>query len=95
VRGGSQGRQRVTRTDRGRARAVSEGIWGNMSENARPDDENVPLADRRAEQLDQHEEPDFAEESTASPTDPAGQPEADPDGDVYGEDEGYEKPTSV
>ncbi|GII86880.1 hypothetical protein Ssi03_48700 [Sphaerisporangium siamense] len=64
-----------------------------MPENTRPDDENVPLADRRAGQEDQHDEPDFAEESAPSPTDPAGQPRTDPDRDVYGDDEGYEEPT--
>jgi hypothetical protein len=30
-----------------------------------------------------------------SPTDPAGQPDNDPDSEVYGEDEGYERPTSA
>ncbi|WP_204078575.1 hypothetical protein [Planotetraspora phitsanulokensis] len=29
-----------------------------------PDDRNIPLADRRAEQETDHDEPDFAEEFT-------------------------------
>jgi hypothetical protein len=60
-----------------------------------PDDENVPLADRRAGQEDVFDEPDFADEFAPSPTDPAGQPEDDPDTRVYGEDEGYDRPSSV
>ncbi|WP_329428124.1 hypothetical protein OG339_01650 [Streptosporangium sp. NBC_01495] len=59
-----------------------------------PDHEDAPLADRRAEQQDVHDEPDFADEFAPSPTDPAGQPEDDPDTDVYGQDEGYDRPTS-
>ncbi|WP_214414382.1 hypothetical protein [Sphaerisporangium fuscum] len=62
---------------------------------SRPDDENVPLADRRAGQEDLFDDADFAGEFTPSPTDPANQPELDPDDRrVHGEDEGYEKPTS-
>ncbi|MCK2218566.1 hypothetical protein MF672_032935 [Actinomadura sp. ATCC 31491] len=55
-------------------------------------DETAPLADRR-DPAEDHEEPDFAEEFTPSPTDPANQPEDDPDERVYGQDEGYDKPT--
>jgi hypothetical protein len=62
---------------------------------SRPGDRNAPLADRRRRQEDNHDEPDFAEEFAPSPTDPAGQPENDPDTGVHGEDEGYEKPTSA
>ncbi|GAA4206981.1 hypothetical protein GCM10022252_70010 [Streptosporangium oxazolinicum] len=58
------------------------------------DHEDAPLADRRADQQDIHDEPDFADEFAPSPTDPAGQPEDDPDADVYGQDEGYDRPTS-
>jgi hypothetical protein len=55
-------------------------------------DEDRPLADRR-EDPEVHDEPDFAGEFAPSETDPANQPEDDPDDRVYGEDEGYEKPT--
>ncbi len=55
-------------------------------------DEDRPLADRR-DDPDAHEEPDFAGEFAPSATDPANQPESDPDNRVYGEDEGYERPT--
>ncbi|GAA4593239.1 hypothetical protein GCM10023194_57080 [Planotetraspora phitsanulokensis] len=68
-------------------------LWGTMPQER--DDRNIPLADRRAEQEAVHDEPDFAEEFTPSPTDPAGQPETDPDKEVHGQDEGYEKPTSA
>lgn len=56
--------------------------------------ENRPLADRRDNPED-HDAPDFAEEFAPSPTDPANQPEGDPDDHVHGEDEGYDKPTEV
>ncbi|MBG0829171.1 hypothetical protein HS041_15485 [Planomonospora sp. ID67723] len=59
---------------------------------SQPDDR--PLADRRDSEED-HGEPDIAGEFTPSPTDPAGQPEEDPDDRVYGQDEGYEGPTGV
>jgi hypothetical protein len=55
-------------------------------------DESRPLADRR-ENPEDHEVADFAEEFAPSPTDPANQPEDDPDDHVHGEDEGYEEPT--
>ncbi|WP_113703648.1 hypothetical protein [Nonomuraea lactucae] len=51
-----------------------------------------PLADRR-EDPQMYEDADFGEEFAPSPTDPANQPEQDPQDEVYGEDEGYEKPT--
>ncbi|MFG3441390.1 hypothetical protein ACGF0J_29445 [Nonomuraea sp. NPDC047897] len=53
-----------------------------------------PLADRRADP-EVHDEADFAEEFVPSPTDPANQPEGDPHERVYGEDEGYDRPTDV
>ena len=67
----------------------------NMPGNEHRDERDIPLADRRAGQQDQHDEPDIAEEATPSPTDPAGRPETDPDDRVYGGDEGYENPTTV
>ncbi|GIH79632.1 hypothetical protein [Planobispora longispora] len=57
-------------------------------------DEDRPLADRRSGQ-EEHEVPDFAGEFAPSATDPAGQPQDDPDERVYGQDEGYEEPTGV
>ncbi|GAA3445427.1 hypothetical protein [Planomonospora venezuelensis] len=57
-------------------------------------DEGRPLADRRGGG-EEYEEPDIAGEFAPSPTDPAGQPGDDPDDRVYGQDEGYEKPTEV
>ncbi|GAA3133723.1 hypothetical protein [Streptosporangium carneum] len=57
-------------------------------------EEDRPLADRRDAPED-HEEPDFAGEFAPSATDPANQPEDDPDDRVYGQDEGYEKPTET
>ncbi|MFI6538571.1 hypothetical protein ACIBHY_39375 [Nonomuraea sp. NPDC050547] len=51
-----------------------------------------PLGDHR-ERPDMYDEPDFAEEFTPSPADPANQPEDDPDEHVYGQAEGYERPT--
>ncbi|GIH94418.1 hypothetical protein ACFFMN_18490 [Planobispora siamensis] len=57
-------------------------------------DENRPLADRRNIDED-HDVPDVAGEFTPSPTDPSNQPEDDPNERVYGQDEGYEKPTEV
>ncbi|MFI6511059.1 hypothetical protein ACIBCT_25925 [Streptosporangium sp. NPDC050855] len=65
-----------------------------MSHSEPTSDQDVPLADRRADQQDLHEEPDFADEFAPSPTDPAGQPEDDPNTAVHGEDEGYDRPTS-
>ena len=53
-----------------------------------------PLADRR-EHPEEFDDADFAEESAPSPADPANQPEQDPDDTVYGEDEGYDKPTET
>ncbi|WP_449063956.1 hypothetical protein [Planomonospora algeriensis] len=60
---------------------------------SRPD-EDKPLADRR-ERPEVHDEPDIAGEAAPSATDPANQPEDDPDRRVYGQDEGYERPTEV
>ncbi|WP_431899885.1 hypothetical protein [Nonomuraea sp. bgisy101] len=51
-----------------------------------------PLSDRR-ERPEDYDTADFAEEFTPSPTDPANQPEDDPDERVYGQAEGYERPT--
>ncbi len=61
----------------------------------RPERDDRPLADRR-EDPGQSAEPDFADEHSPSPTDPASQPEQDPDKRrVYGQDEGYNRPTRV
>ncbi|GGP80956.1 hypothetical protein [Streptosporangium pseudovulgare] len=57
-------------------------------------EENRSLADRR-DDPEAYAEPDIAGEFTTSETDPAGQPESDPDEHVYGEAEGYERPTEV
>ncbi|GLX95789.1 hypothetical protein [Herbidospora sp. NBRC 101105] len=57
-------------------------------------DDSAPLADRRNPEED-HDEPDIAGEFSPSATDPANQPEDDPDDKVYGEDEGYDRPTEV
>jgi hypothetical protein len=59
-----------------------------------PERDDRPLADRR-EDPEQAAEPDFADEHSPSPTDPASQPEQDPDKRVYGQDEGYNRPTRV
>jgi hypothetical protein len=53
-----------------------------------------PLADRR-ENPELHDDPDIGEEFVPSPTDPANQPEQDPDDRVYGDDEGYDRPTEA
>ncbi|MET9340611.1 hypothetical protein [Nonomuraea sp. NPDC003804] len=45
--------------------------------------------------LEPEDEPDFADEHSPSPSDPANQPEQDPDQEVYGGDEGYERPTDL
>ncbi|MEU4834372.1 hypothetical protein [Streptosporangium sp. NPDC023615] len=66
-----------------------------MSNSGPASDEDIPLADRRADQQDVHDEPDFADEFAPSPTDPANQPEDDPDTDVHGQDEGHERPSSA
>ncbi|MEV0195581.1 hypothetical protein [Nonomuraea sp. NPDC050691] len=53
-----------------------------------------PLADRR-ENPEEFDDADFAEEFDPSPTDPANQPEQDPHREVYGEAEGYDRPTEA
>ncbi|GAA4239723.1 hypothetical protein GCM10022254_61060 [Actinomadura meridiana] len=61
-----------------------------MSE--RKNDQDKPLADRRAEQdAPQEDDPDFADEHTPSPTDP---PIAEDD-TPGGEDDGYTPQTEV
>jgi hypothetical protein len=55
-------------------------------------EDDRPLADRRS-RPEEYDEPDFADEASPSPTDPANQPDQDPDDRVHGDDEGYEPPT--
>ncbi|GGO64144.1 hypothetical protein [Nonomuraea cavernae] len=57
-------------------------------------DETAPLADRRDPEED-HGEPEFADEFSPSPTDPANQSEGDPDEEVHGQAEGYDEPTEA